>query len=87
MQKSIPAQIHQLIIHISNHEGFADGFVRELTSVKRFKNTLCETRSNRSATSKHGFRVRGSGSRVQGSGFWVQVSGFRVQDSGFRFQD
>jgi hypothetical protein len=35
LQKSIPAQIRQLILQISNDRGLVDGFVRELTSAKR----------------------------------------------------
>jgi len=38
LQESIPAQIRQLIIHISNDEGQVDGFVRELT----FAEQLCK---------------------------------------------
>ena len=35
LQKSIPAQIRQLILYISNNEGQVDGFVRELSFAKR----------------------------------------------------
>ena len=35
LQKSIPIQLRQLILHISNSEGQSDGFVRELISAKR----------------------------------------------------
>ena len=31
LQKCIPAQIRELILHISNNKGYVDGFVRELT--------------------------------------------------------
>ena len=34
-QKSIPAQIRQLVLDISHIEGYVDGCVRELTSAKR----------------------------------------------------
>ena len=34
-QKSIPAQIRQRILYISNDEGYVDGFVQELTFAKR----------------------------------------------------
>ena len=34
-QKSIPTQIRQLILYISNIEGQVDGFVGVLTSAKR----------------------------------------------------
>ena len=40
LRKSIPAQIRQLILHISNNKGLVHGFVRELTFAKR--NTFCE---------------------------------------------
>jgi hypothetical protein len=43
LQKSIPAQIRQLILDISNDEECADGFVRKLTFAKRFyKHCLCD---------------------------------------------
>ena len=29
LQKSIPAQIRQLVLHIGNNQGCVDGFVRE----------------------------------------------------------
>ena len=35
LQKSMPAQIHQLILNISRNEGSFDGFVRKLTFAKR----------------------------------------------------
>ena len=35
LQKSIPAQTHQLILHISNDKGQIDGFVRETTCAGR----------------------------------------------------
>ena len=35
LQMSIPSQIRQLILYISNSKGHADGFVGELTSAKR----------------------------------------------------
>ena len=35
LQKSISAQIRQLILYISNIEGYVDGSVRELASAKR----------------------------------------------------
>ena len=35
LQKSIPAQTRQLILCISNDNGYVDGFVRVLTSAKR----------------------------------------------------
>jgi len=35
LQKSIHTQIRQLIVHISNSEGFVDGCLGELTSAKR----------------------------------------------------
>ena len=35
VQKSTPAQIRQLILHICNNEGKVDGFVRELTFAGR----------------------------------------------------
>ena len=35
LQKSIPAQIRQLIFHISDDKGQVDGFVRELTFAKQ----------------------------------------------------
>jgi len=35
LQKSIPAQIRQLILHISNNKGCVDRFVRELTFAQR----------------------------------------------------
>ena len=35
LQKSIPTQIRQLLLYISNDEGLIDGFVRELTFAKR----------------------------------------------------
>ena len=34
-EKSIPAQICQLILYISNDKGLVDGFVRELTFARR----------------------------------------------------
>ena len=35
LQKSIPAQTHQLILHIINDKGQVDGFVREMTCAGR----------------------------------------------------
>ena len=35
LQKSIPTQIRQLVLYISNNEGQVDGYVRGLTFVKR----------------------------------------------------
>ena len=35
LQNSIPTQIRQLIIYISNSKGSVDGFVGELTSAER----------------------------------------------------
>ena len=35
LQQSIPAQIRQLILYISNNKGLVDGFVLELTCAKR----------------------------------------------------
>ena len=35
LQNSIPAQIRQLILYISNDKGDVDGFVRELTFAER----------------------------------------------------
>jgi hypothetical protein len=40
LQKSIPTQIHQLILYISNSKGQADGFVGQLTSAKRLQKHL-----------------------------------------------
>ena len=40
LQKSIPAQICQLILHIRNNKGSADGFVRQLTFCKTTLQTL-----------------------------------------------
>ena len=34
-QTSIPAQIRELVLYISNRNGLVDGFVRELTLAKR----------------------------------------------------
>ena len=43
LQKSIPAQIRQLILYISNSKGQVDEFVGELTSAKNgLQNTLRE---------------------------------------------
>ena len=35
LQKSIPAQIRQRILHMGNRKGYIDGFVRESTYAKR----------------------------------------------------
>ena len=35
LQKSTPAQIHQLILYVNTYKGYSDGFVRELTFAKR----------------------------------------------------
>ena len=35
MQKSAPAQIRQLVLHISNDKGYVDGFAWELTFATR----------------------------------------------------
>ena len=35
LQKSIPAQIPQLVLHVSDNKGYVDGFVRESTFAKR----------------------------------------------------
>ena len=35
LQKSIPAQIRQLILYISNSKGYVDGFVGGVTSAKQ----------------------------------------------------
>jgi len=35
LQKSIPEQIRQLILYISNNKGYVYGFVQELTFAKR----------------------------------------------------
>ena len=35
VQKSIPAQIRQPILHINDNKGYVDGFVGELTYQKR----------------------------------------------------
>ena len=35
LQKSIPTQLRQLILYISNRKGYVDGFVGELTSATR----------------------------------------------------
>ena len=43
LQKSIPAQIRQLILCISNDKGSVDGFDRESTFAKR-SNIFCEIR-------------------------------------------
>ena len=40
LQKSIPTQIRQLILYISNSQGSVDGFVRELTSAERLSKTF-----------------------------------------------
>jgi len=46
LPKAIPAQIRQLILYISNHRGYVDGFVGELTFAKRlYTNTFCEIRT------------------------------------------
>ena len=37
VQKSIAAQVRQLIIHIRNNKGSVDEFVRELTFAKRLR--------------------------------------------------
>ena len=37
LQKSIPTQIRQLILYISNSEGYVDGFVGEWTCAKRLE--------------------------------------------------
>ena len=37
LQKSIPTQIRQLILDMSNGDGKVDGFVWELTPAKRFQ--------------------------------------------------
>ena len=40
-QKSIPAQIRQLVLYTSRNKGYVHGFVRELTFAKRpFKHLL-----------------------------------------------
>jgi len=39
-QKSIPPQIRQLILYISNSEGSVDGFVWDVTSADDLQNTL-----------------------------------------------
>ena len=41
-QKSIPTQIRQLILYISNSKGWVDGFVGELTSAKRIQKHFCK---------------------------------------------
>ena len=41
LQKSIPAQICQLVPYTINDEGYVDGFVRKLLFLK---NTFCEQR-------------------------------------------
>ena len=41
LQKSIPAQIRQLFLHLSNYNGRFDGFTLELTLAKRrYKHSL-----------------------------------------------
>ena len=35
LQKSIPTQIRQLVLYLSNSEKYVDGFVGKLTSAKR----------------------------------------------------
>ena len=35
LQKSIPTQIRQRVLYISNSKGYVDGFVEELPSAKR----------------------------------------------------
>ena len=35
LQKSIPTQIRQLILYVSNNEGYVDEFVRELAFAER----------------------------------------------------
>ena len=45
LQKSIPAQICQLILYVCNSTGKVDRSVGKLTSTKRFTSTLCEMMS------------------------------------------
>ena len=40
LQRSIPAQVRQLILYIRDNEGSVDGFVGELTSAKQLYNIL-----------------------------------------------
>jgi len=43
LQNSVPAQICQRILYISNNKGQVDGFVRELTCAKRlYKHFMCD---------------------------------------------
>ena len=46
LQKSIPTQIRQHTLHISNSKGQVDGFVGEFTLQTDFKNSLCEMKCN-----------------------------------------
>ena len=41
-QKSIPAQIRQLVLYIINNKGQVDVLLRELTFENNFINTFCE---------------------------------------------
>ena len=68
LSKSIPAQIRQLILHVSNRKGSVDEFVGELTSAKRLK--------------KHFVREKVCGLRSVVCGFWFRVCAFGLRVEG-----
>jgi len=65
LQKSMPAQIRQLVIYVSNNKGYVGAIVRELTCANQlYVNTFCEM--------SLGLRIQGLGLRAKDSGFGVE---------------
>ena len=68
LRKSIPTQLRQLVLHISNSEGKIDRFVGELTFAKTtLQNTFCKKRdlgpSPANLRAVHGDVLSGSSQR------------------------
>jgi len=57
LEKPIPTQVRQLILYISNNQGEADGFERELTSPERLLNTFCEIKLHEDSQEKDPIHV------------------------------
>ena len=67
LQKSIPTRIRHLVPHVSNSQGYVDGFVGDLTSEKDIKNTprkeygTCKARKQHLDSLEDVLEVRESG--------------------------
>ena len=69
VQKSVPAQIRQLVLHVRNDKGQAGGFVGELTLARR-KYSFCQINSD--WQSWHGFHLSAMGPAIRAHSCVVQ---------------